>query len=162
MNKYYSKELLEEVYKRYDSKCCNCGSTDNLDIHHIVPLSCGGTDRATNLVLVCQRCHQGLHHGHHIEKYRVYKNKGGRKRKVRDDSVYADYIHAKISVSEAREKTGCRIKDTFNFKDFMKENGIAKVSRNSGRQLNHQKSTIVFEDGRVEVWRDGVLDRSIF
>lgn len=159
MHKYYREGVVEEVQRRYRNECCNCGETEHLDIHHIVPLSCGGTDKIENLVLVCQRCHQGLHHGHHIDRYKSYKNCGGRKRIARNDVLFMDYIHAKISVPDAAKKMGCSnkhgIKQTFNFREFMKDNGIADVMRYSGGHKNYQKSKIIYSDGRIEFWRNG-------
>ncbi|MGH0427622.1 HNH endonuclease, partial [Bacillus pretiosus] len=40
---YYLKMLPKE--------CANCGEINDLDIHHIVPLAKGGTNRISNLVM---------------------------------------------------------------------------------------------------------------
>lgn len=50
------------VRKRDKGKCFYCGETAT-QVHHIIPLSRGGTNSMTNMVLVCERCHQ-LHHKH--------------------------------------------------------------------------------------------------
>ena len=32
------------------------------EVHHIVPVSCGGTNEFSNLMSLCQSCHTKLHH----------------------------------------------------------------------------------------------------
>lgn len=51
--KYYWENLKNE--------CINCGSTDELQLHHIVPLSQGGTNRLSNIVVICSKCHGKIH-----------------------------------------------------------------------------------------------------
>lgn len=152
MSRYYKDNIDELVRIRYDNKCCNCGTTENLNIHHIVPKKRGGTDELNNLVLVCTKCHQGIHFGRNVALYRNHKN-DGRKRIKRDDSVFWDYIHAEITSREAAEalgySKGTHISDMANFKDFMKDNNISKLKR------VRNYSTITFDDGRDEVWHMG-------
>lgn len=40
-------------------KCEVCGSTENLELHHIVPLLYGGTHGDWNLMTACRECHHG-------------------------------------------------------------------------------------------------------
>jgi hypothetical protein len=50
-----TRSLLVEQYQR---RCPVCGRTDvDLQICHIVPVSAGGTDDITNLVVMCPTCH---------------------------------------------------------------------------------------------------------
>lgn len=46
-----------------DKVCKNCASSMSLQTHHILPLSKGGTNRLSNLKLLCERCHQQVHGG---------------------------------------------------------------------------------------------------
>lgn len=39
-------------------RCANCGSTNNLEVDHIVPLSRGGTNDIDNLRILCKSCHR--------------------------------------------------------------------------------------------------------
>ena len=38
-------------------KCIRCGSKIDLQIHHIKPRDCGGTNEPNNLILFCRKCH---------------------------------------------------------------------------------------------------------
>ncbi|MBD7935924.1 HNH endonuclease [Cytobacillus sp. Sa5YUA1] len=54
------KQFLNQLEKK---ECFNCGTTSEaFHVHHIVPLAIGGTNRLTNLSLLCEACH-GLVHG---------------------------------------------------------------------------------------------------
>lgn len=56
------KVLRHIVLKRDGFKCCNCRAEDEtLDCHHVVPISTGGTNRLTNLKIVCRSCHELIH-----------------------------------------------------------------------------------------------------
>ena len=37
--------------------CAFCGRTEQLELHHMIPLFLGGTDDAANLVWLCEPCH---------------------------------------------------------------------------------------------------------
>jgi 5-methylcytosine-specific restriction endonuclease McrA len=40
-------------------ECYNCGASEcKLDVHHIVPLSAGGTNDSWNLMTLCESCHR--------------------------------------------------------------------------------------------------------
>tara|TARA_A100001515_G_scaffold135117_1_gene125802 strand:- start:337 stop:735 length:399 start_codon:yes stop_codon:yes gene_type:complete len=41
--------------------CAFCGTKENLQIHHIIPISLGGTDDKTNLLTACSKCHEKIH-----------------------------------------------------------------------------------------------------
>ena len=46
------------VWQRDGGKCVNCGSTQNLEYDHIIPISMGGSNTARNLQLLCQNCNR--------------------------------------------------------------------------------------------------------
>jgi len=57
------KKVAERVRKKYDHTCQNCGceTTDthrSLDVHHIVPLTAGGTNAEELLIPLCLKCHR--------------------------------------------------------------------------------------------------------
>lgn len=94
-----SRPQITKVMKdALPKKCYNCGSTENLNYHHIIPLALGGNNILTNIAVLCGRCHWAVHHdteGEYkhsgelirsgIEKARAEGRKNGRKP--------ADYDH---------------------------------------------------------------------
>jgi len=43
------------------NECYNCGeSQGKLDVHHIIPLSAGGTNESWNLMTLCESCHRAV------------------------------------------------------------------------------------------------------
>ena len=53
------------IYKRDNFTCQDCGRVwkdgDVFNIHHIVPVSKGGGDEHSNLILLCKPCHMKRH-----------------------------------------------------------------------------------------------------
>jgi RNA-directed DNA polymerase len=49
--------IKEEVMAERGAKCERCGSTVNLDLHHIKARRYGGKDVKTNAQLLCETCH---------------------------------------------------------------------------------------------------------
>jgi integrase len=47
----------ELLIRTLGSKCLNCGSVVDLELHHIVPIARGGLDVYTNMTLLCNTCH---------------------------------------------------------------------------------------------------------
>lgn len=98
-------------------KCINCGSTDNIHWHHVVPLALGGNDIPSNIVPVCGRCHSIIHNNKALDgKYLHYrgvqraKEEGkyrGRKPKQVDPElfreVYWQWKDKEIKTSQAAE-----------------------------------------------------------
>lgn len=59
-----------EVFKRDNHTCqeCGAGREAKLHVHHIIPVSRGGTDEMSNLVTLCESCNQSIGN-------RIYKTK---------------------------------------------------------------------------------------
>lgn len=51
-----SKDLRAAVFERDGNECLKCGTKEALTIDHIVPLSKGGDNEASNLQTLCHRC----------------------------------------------------------------------------------------------------------
>ena len=49
-------EILSFILKRDREECVTCGSKDNLQFDHILPLSKGGSDEPENLRILCRSC----------------------------------------------------------------------------------------------------------
>lgn len=55
------EKIRKLVLKRDGNKCGNCGTETELHVHHIVPISKGGTNNLSNLRTLCKTCHKKLH-----------------------------------------------------------------------------------------------------
>lgn len=58
------REVVDAVYRRDGGRCVYCGSTENLQLDHIIPFSKGGATTLENLQLLCQKCN--LEKSNHI------------------------------------------------------------------------------------------------
>lgn len=54
-------DVKDMVYKKYGYKCSICGKTNNLQIHHKIPIKNGGTNDLFNLIPLCINCHEKIH-----------------------------------------------------------------------------------------------------
>jgi hypothetical protein len=129
------KQLRKEwnIEKREISlgnECYNCGSTENIELHHIVPLKLGGTNNISNIAVLCHKCHMASHYGRHMNEY---KNKPQKETiKVRGKVTFREkiaitipeYLSGKISESECKQILG--LSENVNlekmkfFKQYMK------------------------------------------
>jgi hypothetical protein len=50
--------VRHEVWRRDGGKCVNCGSQENLEFDHIIPISKGGANTSRNLQLFCEPCNR--------------------------------------------------------------------------------------------------------
>ena len=46
------------VWRRDEGRCVNCGSQENLEFDHIIPLARGGANTARNLQILCEACNR--------------------------------------------------------------------------------------------------------
>jgi len=53
-----SAEVRREVWRRDQGRCVRCGSRENLEFDHIIPISKGGSNTARNIELLCQSCNR--------------------------------------------------------------------------------------------------------
>jgi transposase len=114
------KRLKKEEYKAIGEKCCNCGTTDNVEYHHVIPLNLGGKDVRTNMVCLCQKCHDLIHgmqrEGGHkesikrgIEKARsMGKKLGGRTADIvnepqRFEQLFMQHLYEGLTVVEMQK-----------------------------------------------------------
>jgi 5-methylcytosine-specific restriction protein A len=64
-NKYGSRSFKKKLIKERGSCCEICGynKIPVLHIHHIIEQSNGGSDLASNLIILCPNCHGEVHAG---------------------------------------------------------------------------------------------------
>ncbi|MEO8151329.1 MAG: HNH endonuclease signature motif containing protein [Bacteroidia bacterium] len=56
--RHIKKSIRLFVLKRDSNKCLCCGSIEELEIDHIVPIRVGGISDSTNLQTLCKKCHK--------------------------------------------------------------------------------------------------------
>jgi 5-methylcytosine-specific restriction endonuclease McrA len=56
--KEFNSWIRREIRKRCDNRCVCCGSTQNIEFDHIIPISSGGTGCPENGQLLCKKCHR--------------------------------------------------------------------------------------------------------
>lgn len=58
------RQTVSKAIKNFlPKKCYNCGATQHLVYHHIVPVECGGNDTFLNIAVLCAECHGKVHYG---------------------------------------------------------------------------------------------------
>ena len=55
------RPLRLQILERDGWRCQVCGDRQQLDIHHIIPRSRGGSDSQDNLITLCRTCHGDIH-----------------------------------------------------------------------------------------------------
>lgn len=48
--------IRQRLLERGKNKCAYCGSTENLQIDHIIPVSRGGLENENNMQVLCRTC----------------------------------------------------------------------------------------------------------
>lgn len=57
-------EIKKQIIVRDDNTCKLCYKTcaeNSAQVHHIIPVSAGGKDEYSNLILLCCECHTSVH-----------------------------------------------------------------------------------------------------
>ncbi len=53
--------LDKEIKRLYSSNCIHCGTTENITMDHLIPVSRGGRHSIGNIVPMCQKCNFSKH-----------------------------------------------------------------------------------------------------
>lgn len=148
----------EELVATHGNTCVNCGSSDNVEWHHIVPLKDGGQNTIRNVVPLCYDCHMRIHFGNLCESTRRHNagKRGGRPPKELDEDILLQYIHGEIHQLDANKKLGLglrtKLHDMPRFKEFIKKMGILEVEKDYWGTI-----TLKYNDGHAEVWENGLI-----
>ena len=91
--------------------CYNCGNTEGIELHHIVPLRLGGTNKLSNIAVLCHKCHMASHYGRHMNEYKNKRKKPEKPNreisfKEKIEITIPDYLSGKISEAECKEILG--------------------------------------------------------
>lgn len=121
------RNQLKEVY---GTKCRICGA-ENVEYHHIIPLSWGGTDDINNFLPLCYEHHMMMH-GVRARKSFVKGeySRVGRPRKIPKNykDILGLYINCKIGRQECQNMLGMgrasKLFDTAWYKEYLEEQGI--------------------------------------
>ncbi len=52
------EEVRIAIWRRDQGKCVRCGSRENLEYDHIIPVSQGGSNTVRNIELLCEKCNR--------------------------------------------------------------------------------------------------------
>lgn len=63
MDRQNFNNIRKSFKEKLPESCQNCDSEEDLHLHHIVPLSIGGANKASNIAVLCANCHTLVHHG---------------------------------------------------------------------------------------------------
>lgn len=55
---HITSDVKREVWRRDMGRCARCGSRENLEYDHIIPISKGGSNTSRNIELLCQSCNR--------------------------------------------------------------------------------------------------------
>jgi predicted transcriptional regulator len=133
------KRLCKEDYVAIGSVCSNCGSNEELQYHHIIPLNAGGKNIRSNIVCLCGSCHDLVHgitrKGYHNESVK----KGIKEAKAKGkhvgkpfsqiytmpqvfDELYLRHINEGLSVVEMAEILNVSKTAVYKYMSYRREN----------------------------------------
>jgi len=56
--RYIPDDIKVAVWRRDNARCVKCGSNENLEFDHIIPVALGGSSTERNIQLLCERCNR--------------------------------------------------------------------------------------------------------
>ena len=125
-------ERINRDMRKQSHVCANCGSMENIELHHVVPLFKGGTNEPGNIKPLCHSCHCLAH----AKKIYQKSEKIGRPKKMPPkgyEAVLDKYISGKIGTKEAFKLLGLSAKSLtltqyWWYRDYLNSKGIDNCS----------------------------------
>ncbi len=56
--RYISDDVKVTVWRRDGGRCIKCGSNENMEFDHVIPVALGGSSTERNIQLLCERCNR--------------------------------------------------------------------------------------------------------
>lgn len=138
-----SKQTRRKIEQAWNYQCAICGNNDFLEVHHIIPKEKGGTDDYDNLILLCARCHSGIHkRQYNPQNYKQHTSIDYESAKP----ILAAYFSNEIGAKETKEKLNLSQKthltESSVYKKYKREHHISNFYnnvdlRNSKRRQDH-------------------------
>ena len=97
-----TKIALNVLYREKGIKCCNCQSVEDIQYHHIVPMSSGGLDIISNIAPLCPICHALVHSKKSMASSTLIKQ-GIAKAKAEGKTVMNRVFHASCPNKHRRD-----------------------------------------------------------
>lgn len=159
------ESFREEMVRVLGCTCFNCGSEENIEYHHAVPLRLGGTNKMKNILALCHRCHMAAHTGRDINQIKINPNRGGRPKKYplnpENELIMWMWAKGEIGTAECKRLLSMgkyvKIKETSLYKDFIEKHNIENVKNGYDLILHkyrpgfvYKTSIIYFNDDHAE------------
>ena len=135
------RKLKPKLKELVGDKCFYCGA-DATQYHHIIPRHQGGDNRLSNMLPICDDCHNKAH------SKRSYKPHGKWGRPPLEtppnfDKVANQYLDGSISFVTALHKTGLKRHTFYRM--------LQKYRERTGDYRDHRAKGIVFDNYSKEV-----------
>ena len=162
------QKVRRDIEKYCGNVCVNCGTDQNIEYHHIVPVANGGRNVLTNMVALCHECHLKAH-GKLKRVSDADFSRAGRKgieKPENADDLIQKYLTGKIGMKEIKQglnlKSNWKLTDLWYFNQYIADHHIAKYrnyrdmllcSRSIVNTFNKDVvtlATVVYEDGKEE------------
>ena len=139
--------------KHCGDTCGNCGSKENIEYNHVVPLKMGGTNNLTNIKPVCQECHCKAHN----KIFRRTWNNGRPKAIEYEEaeSILDRYFNLEIGMKEAKKIMGIADGNKTTWyrltKEYKEKHDVPKDFYNNIDLLDSQKKRVeTLVDNKIE------------
>lgn len=101
------KDLREAKKQEYmqQETCENCGSTEDMEFHHVIPLIFRGSNELSNFKRLCKGCHSKLHGFIEVEEINTYNPFGN----VDLSLMFSEFLHQDCDNCNSTEELKMRM-----------------------------------------------------